>query len=372
MSLPFFPFSRAAALDLVPRSAHTHDVDAHMAAAIDWLCRAQDATPDGGVSYGYSLLGGWRPSYIETTGYIACTFFNLAHALRRNEYRERAIRMVRWLCTVQHEDGSFGNPTVAENRGIVFDTGQDLFGLLRAFRETEESVFKNAAVRAGDWLTNIADEQSRWTRSTYNGIPHVYNTRTAWALLELAAQENNADYERVARANLDWACSKQRDNGWFDECAFERDAAPFTHTIAYACRGLWESSRLIAEPKWEKAATRGAEAMLSWLLADGFLPGTVHPDGRGESKYCCLTGNCQFAIVWAKLYEATGDEKWKDGAIKAMRFVMRQQDLSTSNADVLGAIKGSHPIWGAYSPFTYPNWATKFFVDALLLIRGWL
>ena len=66
-----------------------------------------------------------------------------------------------------------------------------------------EAVFKSAAVRAGDWLANIADEQGRWTRSTYNGIPHVYNTRTAWALLELAALEKNSDYERVARANLD-------------------------------------------------------------------------------------------------------------------------------------------------------------------------
>ena len=31
-----------------------------------------------------------------------------------------------------------------------------------------------------------------------------------------------------------------------------------------------------------------------------------------------------------------------------------------------GGIKGSHPIWGGYDPFRYPNWAAKFFVDALL------
>ncbi|MBC8072612.1 MAG: hypothetical protein IAG13_30100, partial [Deltaproteobacteria bacterium] len=44
----------------------------------------------------------------------------------------------------------------------------------------------------------------------------------------------------------------------------------------------------------------------------------------------------------------------------------------TTDAETRGAIKGSHPIWGGYSPFTYPNWATKFFVDALLLARGWM
>ena len=32
-----------------------------------------------------------------------------------------------------------------------------------------------------------------------------------------------------------------------------------------------------------------------------------------------------------------------------------------------GAIKGSHPIWGGYLFGTYPNWAVKFFMDALLL-----
>ncbi|MGF1595582.1 MAG: hypothetical protein ACFCVK_01410 [Acidimicrobiales bacterium] len=36
--------------------------------------------------------------------------------------------------------------------------------------------------------------------------------------------------------------------------------------------------------------------------------------------------------------------------------------------EIRGAIKGSHPIWGRYAPLGYPNWATKFFLDALLLL----
>jgi hypothetical protein len=32
-----------------------------------------------------------------------------------------------------------------------------------------------------------------------------------------------------------------------------------------------------------------------------------------------------------------------------------------------GAIAGSAPIWGRYSMFEYPNWAAKFFADALML-----
>ncbi len=33
-----------------------------------------------------------------------------------------------WLCDVQLDDGSFGNERMAVGSGIVFDTGQDLFG----------------------------------------------------------------------------------------------------------------------------------------------------------------------------------------------------------------------------------------------------
>jgi len=34
---------------------------------------------------------------------------------------------------------------------------------------------------------------------------------------------------------------------------------------------------------------------------------------------------------------------------------------------VRGALKGSHPLYGRYLFGTYPNWAVKFFMDALLL-----
>ena len=35
--------------------------------------------------------------------------------------------------------------------------------------------------------------------------------------------------------------------------------------------------------------------------------------------------------------------------------------------DERGGIKGSHPIDGKYHPWQVPNWATKFFADALML-----
>jgi rhamnogalacturonyl hydrolase YesR len=338
--------------------------------AVDWLCRAQDVSVDDGVSYGYSLRGGWRESYIETTGYILRTFFNLAKHFGRAEYRDRAIRMARWLQNVQNPDGSFSNPHVGTRRGIVFDTGQDLLGLMRAYRETGDETHLSVAQRAGAWLVAVADAEGRWTRSTYNAIPHVYNTRVAWGLLELQAAAPDPDYLRVARANLDWAVSQQT-NGWFDNVAFVRGVAPYTHTIAYAIRGLWESSRLWPEPAWEQAAQRGADAMLSRLRLDGWMPGQIDRHGRPAARYCCLTGNAQMAIIWHKLYAHTEQPRYREAAERATRYVMAAQDVETSNDDIRGAVAGSYPIWGGYSPFTYPNWATKFLIDALLVSRGY-
>ena len=58
-------------------------------------------------------------------------------------------------------------------------------------------------------------------------------------------------------------------------------------------------------------------------------------------------------------------------AIAVNRHLKRTQLLWPPISEVRGGIKGSHPIWGsrqgAYSRFTYLNWATKFFIDALLL-----
>lgn len=372
MSLPLLvvPFARIAALDLAGRVQPIFPASRHIDEAVKWLCRAQDATPDGGVSYGYSLRGGWRPSYRETTGYIAVTFFDLARERSDDELRARAIKMMRWELTVQNPDGSFSNPVFDANRGIVFDTGQVLQGLVRAFEETQDEQFLAAAERAGDWLVRVADDDGRWSRNEFRGTPHVYNTRTAWPLAALIRIRPTDARVRVARANLDWAVAEQRD-GFYDNCAFRRGDAPFTHNIAYTSEGLLGAAALLDEPRYRESALRCAVASERLLREDGFVPGQIDVNGRAAADYCCLTGNCQLAIVWARLHAQTGEAKFKEAAKRAVGYVAARQDVETADANVRGAIKGSHPIWGKYSPLTFPNWAAKFFVDAMLLCREW-
>jgi uncharacterized protein YyaL (SSP411 family) len=361
-----YDFAALSARDIRGIRPQSGDPEEHLRAAEAWLKHAHDQGGDGGVSYGYSLRGGWRPSYRETSGYIATTFFNLAVHRKDPDYRERALRICRWLLSVQNPDGSFANPRYGD-AGIVFDTGQDLFGLVRAFEETGEAAFRVGAQRAADWLTRIADERGRWTRNEHLGTPHVYNTRTAWALLRMNEVEHDSQRESVARANLDWALSEQQPSGFFDECAFERGLAPFTHTIAYATRGLIESGELLNDPRYIDAAKRCADAALGHLRDDGFLPGQIAIDGAPAANYCCLTGNCQFSIVWAKLFDRTDNEEYRRAVVRALDYVMRYQEIKTNNLDLRGGIKGSQPVWGKYAPLSFPNWATKFFVDAMWL-----
>ena len=368
---PFLTFAKLAIKDLLGIRPRKADPAAHLLAAEDWLRHAHDQAPDDGVSYGYTVRGGWQPSYRETSGYIATTFFDLARDCDKPEYRERALRICRWLLSVQNKDGSFANPRYG-NEGIVFDTGQDLFGLVRAFEETGEAVFKDGALRAANWLVSIADGEDRWTRNEHLNTPHVYNTRTAWAVLRMNQVEYGAERERVARANLDWAVMEQQTNGFFDNCAFERGRAPFTHTIAYATRGLLESGKLLKDERYINAAQRCADAALERLREDGFLPGQISIDGAPAASYCCLTGNCQFSIVWSKLFDRTGDEKYKHAVIRALDYVMGCQDIETQDLNIRGAIKGSQPVWGRYAPLSFPNWPAKFFVDAMLLRNRWI
>ena len=338
-------------------------------AAAEWLRLAHDRCDRGGVSYGYSLRGGWRPAYVETSGYIASTFFELGRRLGDADWTERAVRICEWLCEAQNEDGSFPNPHLTGPGGVVFDTGQDLHGLVCALEHAPREAFLDAATRAADWLVRVGGDSGVWRRSTFNGIPHVYNARVAWALLRLAALRPRPEWERTALVNLEWGLTRRRGD-LFEDCAFETGAPPYTHTIAYALRGYLESGALLGEERYVDAARGGARQLARLLRDDGYLPARVDVEGRPAATYVCLTGNCQMAIVWAKLAGRDGDHALLDAATRALDFVRRRQDLRAANPNVRGAVPGSWPIWGRYSRFTYPNWATKFFLDAMQIVHG--
>jgi uncharacterized protein YyaL (SSP411 family) len=248
----------------------------------------------------------------------------------------------------------------------VFDTGQVIFGWLAAWRETNAPVYLQAATDAADWLAVVQDESGAWVRHQHLGMVKVIDTRVAWALLELAQVTSRPSYITAARRNLDWALNQQQPNGWFSHAAFRTGEDPFTHTIAYTAEGLLESGLLLAEPRYVAAAQQVARALVERQRPDGSLASTYNATWQPTSRSSCLTGNCQLALLWLRFSGLSGDASYLEAARKAIAFVAATQDLCTSNANVRGAIAGSSPIYGRYGRFAYPNWAAKFFIDALL------
>ena len=345
---------------------------AHLEATIDWLCRAQDVRAGqadaGGVSAGWNYEDGWLPSYPETTGYIIETFLEAARRLGRPEWEQRAQRMIDWELSIQQEDGAFpGHFGEPGSRPVIFNTGQIMHGMNVGYEKLGRRECLDSALRAGYWLLGQQDDDGAFRRFEHNDIPHVYNTRGTWALVKTARLAGDEKLKRAAVRHLDWALAQQTASGWFARNAFVEGRAPFTHTIAYAIRGFLESGLLLDEPRYVAAAVRAARAVADQQRADGWLAGTFGDGWVSSDRYCCLTGVAQMCICWSRLRDGAGEAGFKANIESGIAYLKSSQRLDDPADEVRGGIAGSWPIWGAYSRFEFPNWAAKFFADALML-----
>ena len=132
-------------------------------------------------------------------------------------------------------------------------------------------------------------------------------------------------------------------------------------------RGLLEIGAAADRPDLIDAAIVMANAMIHALPSNGKQAGRFNDKWQPTVKWSCLTGDCQLAINWGRLYKITGEDKYKQATTRILSFVKTTQLLAGEKPDIRGGIKGSHPINGGYHPWQYPNWATKFYADALMM-----
>src|SRR5881296_3713610 len=232
----------------------------HLVAGIAWLVRAQDATPDDGISRGFSLAWhayfggrGWQPSYPETTGYIIPTLYAAARRLGRAELAVRAERAARWEIEVQLPTGAVRGGVIGQPESpAVFNTGQVLLGWLAAFEETGQGIFADAARRAACYLAATLDPDGQW-RSDNSRFARadstLYNTRTAWALAEAGVRLENHAFTDGAARSLRAAAELQAPNGWLPQCCLSDPERPLLHTLAYAVRGFLEGGRVLGDTR---------------------------------------------------------------------------------------------------------------------------
>ncbi|MEF8734488.1 MAG: hypothetical protein V5B40_22020 [Candidatus Accumulibacter meliphilus] len=349
-------------------------LEEHLRAAIHWLLRAQEATPDDGVAHSYDLRRRrWHASYPETTGYIIPTLIDYAELFDAPECLIAAVRMADWEIAVQLPDGGVRAGTMDAEVVVptVFNTGQVLFGFARAYVATREPRFATALRLASDWLVDAQDADGSWRRFPSPFAPgsdvKAYNTRSAFGLVRAWQALGETRWLRAADANAAWALSTALPNGFLPHNCLTANPAPLTHTLAYAMRGLMEVGVATDNSRYLDHAIRMAEAIALGQRADGAVPGRYDTNWQPAATWTCLTGNSQLAINWLRLGRITGERRFEQYALAANRFNMRAQDLDQRDANRAGALKGSHPIDGDYLMWRYPNWATKFFADGLML-----
>ncbi len=371
---------RLARLWLQGRRRASPDDRTHLAAAADWIRRAQDATGIGGVSRGYSLVydrrfarRGWQPAYPETTGYIIPTMFDYAHLVGSEEFYDRALRMAEWECDVQMPCGAVQGGTIFHQpTPAIFNTGQVIFGWVRAWQESGRTRYLESAVKAARFLVEQQDADGAWRRnlSQYacEEIPsYTYNTRTAWALLVLADACGTREFAEAAVRNVDHALTQQTESGYFLNNCLDASEKALLHTIAYCLRGILEVGILGNHPRFVESVVRAARPLLRAIRPDGSLPGRLDPEWRPAARWSCLTGNSQLALTFGRLYEVGGDESYLAGMNSINSFQRSVHQIDPGWPDVHGGVFGSHPIHGEYARFEIPSWAPKFLMDALMI-----
>ncbi|SIS47777.1 hypothetical protein [Neptunomonas antarctica] len=346
----------------------------HLKSAMDWLVRAHDVTADNGVAQTYlTKYKKWANSYPETTGYIIPTFYRYYQMTGDDNYKSRAIKMADWECDIQLDSGGVLAGAMGDSElPTVFNTGQVLFGWATAYESEQNERYLNSLNRASDWLCDIMDDDGCWRQfgspMTLTDGVNLYNTRTAWGLIRAHQISGNSRYLESACKNLEWALSNCSDNGFAEFNCLQDRTQPFLHTIAYAMRGFLEIGEYAGRKDFLDQAILMGDALLPHVGVNGHIPGRFDKDWKPTVKWACLTGNAQISINWCRLYQITGETKYLKAARAVMDFTKSTQLIDSENIDIRGGIKGSHPINGGYHPWQYPNWATKFFADALMIL----
>lgn len=344
-------------------------------AALGWLGRSINPETGGSRAY-YSRihrpLTGWSAEYPETSGYIIPTFFDAAQRFPQYEpLRAKAFRMADWVLGLQTPDGGlpggFFSRQVAMPRS-VFNTGQMIKGLARAYREGEDAKYLDAAARAAHWLRDQQNPDGTWTKHAYrDDFSPSYYSRVAWPMLIVWQLTGDETLRTSAVSALEAILKRVNSKGYVEDCGFAPGGYAFLHTMVYAMRGFLESAVLLERDDFWDAGKGFAEKLLLRFEIRHRLSGAYYPDFREVSWYECLTGNCQLAIAWMKIFGRDGDIRYLNAASKAIDRVAARQSLTAWDPGKRGGIAGSAPFWGRYMAFRYPNWAAKFFTDALLL-----
>lgn len=350
------------------------DLDERLHAAYGWLSASIRAVQGKGSAKSYSYLKGWSSAYPETSGYIISTLLRYEETFQQTAARQQAEGLARWLHDQHNPDGGiYSRKEGPGSPSLVFDTGMVLHGYTDLYRATGQHTALENAQRCARFLVSAQHSDGSWWQC-YNQIPHAYHARVSWPLLQYALLTNDRAAQECAHHNLNWVTAQQAENGFWDYAYFtpQRPYAN-THSLGYIMEGLIESYRLAGEEHWLTSAALAADRLLAHFEQHGYLPGYFNADWQEQRivpfSFACLTGSVQIARCWLLLGQITGKSHYTAAGLNGLAWVLRYQDIQTSDTDVRGGLPGSTPVIGGYLPLQLPNWAAKFLMDTLFEAR---
>jgi uncharacterized protein YyaL (SSP411 family) len=350
--------------------ASREDREKALTLVVEWLLNAQQAMKDNGVG-SYHLANGWGSSYPETTGYIIPSLINYGVETDNEKYSLAAKHAANFLLSIQKPSGGWQGGRMNEDKPeIVFNTAQVLRGMIAVYLQTGEEKYLAAATKGADWISEVQHPEGYWKDHALMSQARVYDSYVDAPLLSLFNITGKQRYRDAAVKNLQWIIDqKMHANGWFEDCdnTVKHNDRPILHTIAYTLDGLLESDELLRDGRYLSAARTGAEELKRQLLEKERLYGRYDKNWSGSEYFLC-TGSAQMAIVWLRLFGHSGDMTYLEAADMVLDILIYVQRRNfREKKDTIGAVPGSFPIWGRYEPFAFPNWASKFFADALMM-----
>lgn len=342
----------------------------------DWLLSS--ISRRGGSCAYYAPIVGWSGEYPETSGYIMPTLYRCSEVLAVYKYKKGALSILDWLLEIHNEQGYWlsGFEGSKDRTPSVFNTAQILLGLTQMYRHNKDTSLLEHISKSASWLSGLVDEKGFFSEGAYiEGYDPSYYTRVAWPMLEAAKLLDDTKVMSSAKQCLSRISLLKNKHNFIENSGFYRKGPAFTHTIAYTLRGFMESARILDCDDYENII----KGIINRICVDakktqGNLPGCFDEKFNPAGDYCCLTGNVQLAICLFLRYNITKDIKLASCAEILIKYV---QESKSKLSNLLfpktkGAIAGSYPIWGKYMRFRYPNWAAKFYLDALLLQRQYM
>lgn len=333
------------------------------AAAVDWLCEAQDRATSahhgvgetGGLASEYSLISDWSAPTTADTARAAAAM--LPYAVRCGEERllERCRRMLDALLVVQSGGGGFRASNDDTDEPTSFTTGHALRALTAGASSLHDARYRQAMHRAAAWLLEMQDTDGWWrVQAAPNRLPDEarFGGAAAWALIDAARLSPGRGYEGAAIRSVDWLLRHQRANGWFGRSQMAQPTYPLTDAVAHMFRAVVELAHFTGEERYLNAASVTADSVARVIDLDGFLAGRLRSDWSGAVSWASPGGTAHLAHALLLVHDSTARPAHLAAAERASRFVRRSMRLSGA-AGVVGGVKGSVPTDGEHRPYAF-------------------